>query len=159
MKGRVAKKNVKKTLNSVFESAKEEMRKVSPDEWAAAVRLAVQQEDMYATEDQLDPSLEPKEDEEITIEEVADEELKCDNCDYNFISLGRFERHKKAAKNCENCSKVFCGPSANRELKSHILREHTYKPKSAHVCNHCKKPFGYPSQLKHHMLWSACGRQ
>ena len=162
MKGRVAKRNANKTLNSVYELAKEEMERVDADEWKAAIRLAIQHEDMYAKEDQLDPSEEPDIEvlEEITdkeAEEKSKELSKCDNCDFETDNNSSFARHKKSVQNCDHCSKVFCGKYAAQSLKRH-QKEHTYKPKNAHICNHCKKPFPCPSKLKYHMVMSKCGR-
>ena len=160
MKGRVGKRNANKTLNSVYELAKEAMKMVTPDEWKAAIRLAIRHEDMYAKEDQLDPSEEPDLD---AFEEIANEEpeektvLKCDHCDYTTDSKSPWKRHQKSIKHCENCSKVFCGKYAAQSLKRH-QKEHTYKPKNAHICIHCKKPFSCPSKLKYHMVMSKCGR-
>ena len=143
------------------------MEKVTAEEWQAAIRLAKRQEDLYIEidEDQPNHSLLPDEDiepevndEEAAIEPPAKKQiLECEHCELKSESPGSFQRHKNSVKYCEHCGKVFCGRHAKRQLESH-QKEHDFKPKKAHICDHCKKAFPFPSKLKEHLVWSKCGR-
>ena len=141
------------------------MKKVTADTWAKAVKHAISQEDMYARIDgidELEPSCQPDDDElieqanELSIEEPV--VFKCENCDFESHNPGAFKAHTNSLKKCESCPKLFCGNRSVQNLKSH-QREHDYKPKKVHICSHCNKPFQYASKLKHHLLWSPCGRK
>ena len=142
------------------------MANVTAEEWAAAVRLATRQEELYAEIDQvqLNPSLEPNYDN--VEEEIADEEKNegensylCQYCDLKSDNLGTFKKHAKSVRKCDYCLKIFCGQYSKRALNSHHKKEHIFKPKNPHICIHCQKPFEYASRLKEHMLHSKCGRQ
>ena len=142
------------------------MANVTAEEWAAAVRLATRQEELYAEIDQvqLNPSLEPNH--ENADEEIADEEnnedrnpFRCQHCSLETDSLSAFKGHMNSVRRCDDCSKNFCGRYSKRELKSHQKKEHIFKPKNPHICIHCHKPFGYASKLKQHFVDSKCGRQ
>ena len=57
-------------------------------------------------------------------------------------------------KNCEYCEKTFEGPSAVRNLKTHIKKH--LKPKAYLICEFCKKEFLYRSKkLAHQKTCSA----
>ena len=142
------------------------MESITAEEWAAAVRLATKQEDLYAKIDQLDqldpllePIVEPAIDDEIKnhASEKSTKLSKCEYCDLETNSPSAFKNHSNSVKKCDHCSKIFCGKQSGRKLKSH-QKEHNYKPNKAHICIHCTKSFQYPSLLKKHMLWSECGR-
>ena len=142
------------------------MDSITAEEWSAAVRLAMRQEDLYAEIDQLDqldPLLEPN-DEPATDEEIENDETeqstnlsKCDHCDFESNRPSAFKMHLKSVKKCDHCSKIFCGAKSIPKLKSH-QKEHKFKPTKAYICIHCKKPFQNPSLLKRHLVWSKCGR-
>ena len=140
------------------------MEKVSAEEWQAAIRLAIRQEDLYLEidQDQPSPSLLPEDIEPAMEEQIATEHekevLKCENCDYMTENPGGFKRHKESITYCEHCSQGFCGKRAKRLLKSH-QQEHDFKPKNAHICDICKKPFKNATLLKNHKIRSKCGRQ
>ena len=141
------------------------MEKVSAEEWQAAIRLAIRQEDLYIEIDQDQPSpslmpedIEPAVEQEIAATEHEKEVLKCENCDYETEIPAHFQNHKGSIIFCEHCSKCFCGKRAQRMLKTH-LKEHDFKPKNAHICEICKKPFKNATLLKNHKIRSKCGRQ
>ena len=142
------------------------MDSITAEEWSAAVRLAMRQEDLYAEIDQLDqldPLLEPN-DEPASDEEIKNDETEehtklstCEHCDFKSNSPSAFNKHSNSVKKCDHCSKIFCGKQSNRKLKSH-QKEHNFKPNKAYICIHCNKPFPTPSLLKRHMVYSKCGR-
>ena len=145
------------------------MNDVKPAEWAAAVRLAIRQEDLYAEIDEIDqinPLLLPTEDNESPMDiDIANEESdtetkppkKCEHCDFETNLDHVFQRHKNSVRHCDMCTEVFCGERSLRTFKSH-QKTHDFKPKRAHICIHCNKPFQYASRLQHHLVRSKCGR-
>ena len=146
------------------------MKNLPVEQWAGAVRLAIRQEDMYAKNDGLDPLLEPEEpttieenindnDEPEEPEEPEKEILKCSNCDYVSETPHFFKQHTNSIIECSECSKVFCGKHAKREHKSHQKKQHEVKQKIPFMCVHCNKQYPIKSKLKHHMIWSKCGRK
>ena len=148
------------------------MKKVTAENWAARVRESDRQMELYDEIDneQLNPLeepnnelVEPSIDEEIAEEEEAavikNDLLKCDFCSFQSELPHVFKCHTNSIRKCDICLMVFCGERSKRNLESHLKKEHTYKPKSAHICFHCKKPFQYASKLKNHMIRSVCGRQ
>ena len=155
----MARRNVKKTLQSVFELTKEEMDAITPEEWEAACRLAEAQEALYIAIDSDEaPIEEPMEEEnEPEIEEEAMEVvLKCDNCDFQTDLPRIFKRHSSSLRTCSFCTKVFCGNRAKDRLKSHEKKEHSVKP--VHKCQNCGKEFKFRCKLKEHLVWAKCGR-
>ena len=142
------------------------MESITAEEWSAAVRLAKKQEDLYAKVDQIDqlvpllePNHEPAIDEEIENDETEEfaKKSKCEYCEFESNSPSAFKKHSNSVKKCDHCAKIFCGKRSSWNLKSH-QKEHNFKPKKAHICIHCKKPFQFHSKLKEHMVWSKCGR-
>ena len=147
----------------MFTKAREVMKKVTPETWAKAVKHAISQEDLYARVDGIDqpePSCEPEQlieaANELSIEDT--EVLKCENCDFESQNPGAFQKHKKSIRQCESCPQMFCGKRSVQNLKSH-QKTHIHKPKNAHICDICNKPFQYASDLKQHLNRSACGRK
>ena len=124
--------------------------------WAKAVKHAISQEDLYARVDGIDqpePSCEPEQlieaANELSIEDT--EVLKCENCDFESQNPGAFQKHKKSIRQCESCPQMFCGKRSVQNLKFH-QKTHIHKPKNAHICDICNKPF--------QLLWKeAIGRQ
>ena len=136
---------------------------MTPETWAKAVKHAISQEDLYARVDGIDqpePSCEPEQlieaANELSIEDT--EVLKCENCDFESQNPGAFQKHKKSIRQCESCPQMFCGKRSVQNLKSH-QKTHIHKPKNAHICDICNKPFQYASDLKQHLNRSACGRK
>ena len=150
----MASKNVAKTQNSVYELGKIEMNNITPEEWSAAVRLAIKQEDLYIEIDQFEYS--ENHENSVAVEEpevFQKETLKCDNCDFETINGGNFKEHTKSTVECSVCLKRFCGLRAKNQLKKHE-KSHVQK-----ACIHCNKSFKFASDLKKHLVWSACGRK
>ena len=54
------------------------------------------------------------------------------------------------------CQIYFCGKRANENLSSHKRKEHTFKPKSAHICMKCNKQVQYSCDLKQHLKRTKC---
>ena len=130
---------------------------------SSTVKHAISQEDLYARVDGIDqpePSCEPEQlieaANELSIEDT--EVLKCENCDFESQNPGAFQKHKKSIRQCESCPQMFCGKRSVQNLKSH-QKTHIHKPKNAHICDICNKPFQYASDLKQHLNRSACGRK
>ena len=170
VKGRVAKKNVAKTLSTVYSLTVSEMNNITETDWSGAVQLATKHEALYAEIDSLsiEPADEPVEeafDEPIgvpivepTQETFTNEVLKCENCHFETVLPNAFQNHRKSYIVCYVCAMKFCGKRARRNHGAHFKREHVFKPKSAFICNICKKPFGLQSVLKKHLKRSKCGK-
>ena len=166
MKGPVGKKNVGKTLNSIHELTVQEMNKIEPEHWQAAIRLATKHEAFYAKHDkiELDPLLEPDLEDNENVEEPLEEEpvvqdvqdvKKCPHCSFETNLSRIYKQHTSSFRMCSICLKVFCGHYSSTNYNRH-QKEHE-KPKKD--CDICGKSFQFPSKLKQHLTWSACGRQ
>ena len=159
----MGRQNVQKTQNSVFELTKKEMANITAEEWSGAVRLATQQEELYLEIDY--PSNNEQSDEQVEVEMVETNEsigpktvvLKCEHCEFESDLPHVFKNHKKSITNCTECSKIFCGRHAQRDLKRH-QKKHS-KIQKVYTCEHCRKSFDFNCLLKRHLIWSKCGRQ
>ena len=130
-------------------------------------------EKLYAQLDQLDDLLEPDEVEE-SVEEQVEMEVeepeeepqgepvkdvqKCSHCSFESDLPRIFKQHTNSYKICSVCNEIFCGRRSARDFKSH-QNTHIVKPNKVHECRICPKSFKYPSELKKHYIWSACGKQ
>ena len=150
------------------------MNNITASDWSGAVDLATQHEALYAEIDSLmiEPTDEPVEeafDEPIDVpivepftepvqETSTKNELKCENCHFETVLPNAFQNHRKSYIVCYVCAMKFCGKRARRNHEAHIRRGHDFKPKSAFICNVCKKPFGLKSILKTHLKRTKCGK-
>ena len=174
VKGQVGNRNVEHTLGAVFRLGKQELSKIGPKEWQAAIRESTRSEEFYAKIDKLFPSPEeqvtdqlPQEpndlEEQSSTEENQPESCEnpfvCQICKVDFKASKAFTNHTKNYAICSACPKTFCGAQRENNLKGHFKKEHDIKPKTAHICQFCKKAFQYQSRLKHHLVRTPCGRQ
>ena len=130
-------------------------------------------EKLYAQLDQLDDLLEPDEVEEsveaqveMEVEEPEEEPQgepvkdvqKCSHCSFESDLPRIFKQHTNSYKICSVCNEIFCGRRSAQKFKSH-QNTHIVKPIKVHECRICPKSFKYPSELRKHYIWSACGKQ
>ena len=170
MKHRVGSRNSEHTINTVFKIGNEELDRITANDWASAIALATKNETLYAGIDQVNsPSVpilqeEPANvsQESLNSNEIPQSAQKCSNCNFESNLPHILQKHLKSVVQCSECSKIFCGRYAKQQHKRH---QKGHKPKKAkkvkkeHICNFCKKSFPFLSKLKHHQLWTACGRQ
>ena len=156
----------------MHEIGKQELAKITADDWQSAIRLATKQEKLYAQIDQLDTQTEPNvQDEPVQDDPIVQDEIvqnvlvvtpgtahKCTNCNFETVQKRCMENHMNSFIQCSLCTETFCGRYAKRQHKSH-QRQHDFKPKNAHICHICSKCYQYAYLLQKHLKWSACGRQ
>ena len=167
----MGRRNVEHTLGAVFRLGQEELEKITPEDWQNAIKLATKSEQHYALIDGIIPSPEEQNsgpmpqdmEEEIPTEEIQPEPdqnpFLCSICHVDFKGSKAFTNHTKKYAKCSACPKMFCGAQRENNLKGHFKKEHNIKPQNAHFCPICKKAFEFPSRVKKHLTWSACGRQ
>ena len=187
VKKRVASRNVQRNLQSVFEIGKQELARITADDWKSAIRAASRQEELYAQLDNivLDPLPQPNQEimdenvmiiddpelielvepivndndvtEQMESVESQNEPLKCTNCEFTSFRPSAYQNHIRSITECDMCDKKFCGKSVRDELKSH-KKQHSFGPKTPHFCSVCKKGYKFKSILKRHMKDSKCGK-
>jgi len=84
--------------------------------------------------------------------------MSCMNAIGEIVNSKQYKKwlakHIESHKDCEYCEKSFEGPSAVRNLKTHIKKH--LKPKAALICEFCKKEVKYRSRkLIHQKTCSA----
>ena len=113
MKGRVASRNVDHTLQRVYAIGKEELGRITAEDWKKAIDLASKQEALYAEVDglQLDPTSLPLPDVQVEApivqESVNSNEIitpinlqKCSNCTFESTIPRILKKHLNASFEC-----------------------------------------------------------
>jgi len=156
------------TYEAVYQLSKEELFKVTADDWDAAIRLAISVEDAYAIYDKIDAAVDPdpiddgddlpptqNDDEPNVIVIRPLEPLKCTGCKFETIDPTLLRRHMDAIRHCDVCNESFHGQHSSRNFQRHQKK---HLPKPQFPCDKCGKEFKIKSLIKKHKLNGPCGR-
>ena len=112
--------------------------------------------DKESVEEQVE--MEDEEPEEEPQGEPVKDIQKCFHCSFESDLPRIFKQHTNSYRICSVCNEIFCGTRSAQKFKSH-QNTHIIKPNKVHECRICPKSFKYPSELRKHYIWSACGKQ